>query len=486
MSQREAAQELLKRRTARRSLLAFTEYTKSDFQPGDHHRVICDALEQVERGEIDRLIIEAPPRHSKSLLATRQFPAWFLGRNSAKQIITASYGKDLSTDFGRDVRDLVASPAYQRLFHVALRADVKAASKWHTSNGGVYNACAVGSATTGLGGHILICDDPIKNREEADSQKHRDKIWRWYTSTFYTRLMPGGAIVIILTRWHEDDLAGRLLAQEDGDTWHRVRLPAITNEHTDNEQALWPGWYPLDALHRIRKQLTAGNCRDWHAMYQQEPTQEQGTYFQREWFQRYKPSELPSNLHKYGASDYAVSEGQGDFTEHGVFGVDAKGNLYVVDWWSRQSAADAWIDAMLDLWQEHKPFAWFGESGVIEKAIAPLLSLRIRERRVFCRAEWLPSMADKTIRARAFQAMAAQGRVFVPSTPEGDRLIEQLVKFPSGKFDDAVDVCSLMGRAIDQAHPAIVKREEPAQLDRWARLSRQQKQSASSGDWKTA
>lgn len=484
----EAALELLRRRRARQSLLAFTQYTKPDFQPSGHHKIICDALERVERGEIDRLIIEAPPRHTKSELATRRFPAWYLGRNSSKQIITASYGKDLSTDFGRDVRDIVSSLEFQKLFPVQLREDVAAASKWHTNNGGIYNAVAVGSAVTGKGAHCLIIDDPIKNREEADSETIREKVWRWYTSTAYTRLMPGGSIILILTRWHEDDLAGRLLEQQQqgqGDKWHHIKLPAIENEHTDHEKALWPQWYPLEALHRIRQQLTIGNCRDWYSLYQQTPTQEQGTYFQREWFKMYEPDELPKDLHKYGASDYAVSEGEGDFTEHGVFGLCPRMDLWVLDWWFAQAAADKWIESKLDLWTKHKPFAWFGEGGVIQKSVEPMLALRIRERRAYCRMEWLSSIHDKTIRARAFQAFAASGRVHIPNTVVGKRLVEQLMKFPQGKHDDAVDVCSLFGRAIDTTHPAIVQRSQPQDYDRWRSLSkRQHKEGAES--WRTA
>ena len=453
------------------------------FDVGEHHVEICEALERVERGEIDRLMIEAPPRHGKTELVSRRFPAWLLGRNNNKQIITATYGKDLSTDIGRDVRDIITSEEYGRVFPgTHLRKDVQAAHKWRTDTGGIYNATAVRSATTGLGSHVALIDDPHKDREEADSEIYREKVWRWYTSTLYTRLMPGGAIILIMTRWHEDDLAGRLLGQKDGDSWVRIKLPAIAQEHTNNEQALWPSRFPLPTLRRIRKQLTAGQSRDWFALYQQEPTQEQGDYFRREWFHWFKDN--PKDLHLYGASDYAVTDGGGDFSEHGVFGLNPLNDVYILDWWFGQTSSDVWIDTKLDMVAKHKPLAWFGEGGVIQKAVQPMLTMRGRERKIYFRMEWLASIHDKAIRARSFQAMAASGRVWLPDNPMGHRLVEQLIKFPAGKYDDAVDVCSLFGRALDQTHPAIVKRE-PANgpPDRWRDLSKSRRNGAET--WRT-
>lgn len=454
------------------------------FQAGAHHSIICKALERVYRGEIDRLIIEAPPRHTKSELATRRFPAWCLGHDPALQIISASYGADLARDFGRKVRDIVASREYQALFPgVDLRAGVKAADHWETSAGGEYTAAGVGGPITGRGAKIGIIDDPLKNQQEADSETYRERVWDWYTSTFYTRKMPGFRVVLILTRWDEDDLAGRLLAAQEkgGDRWHRVKLPAIANEGTTKERALWPAWYPLGELHRTRK---AVGPRVWRALYQQEPTADEGGYFKRDWFNWYEPKDLPRDLHRYGASDYAVTADDGDFSEHGVFGVNFSNDVYVIDWWFGQTTSDVWIDRKLDLVALHKPLAWFGEAGVIQKAIEPMLTLRWRERKIYFRMEWLTSIHDKVIRARAFQAIAASKRLYLPNTPMGHRLAEQLVKFPSGKYDDAVDVCSLFGRALDQTHPAIVKRDPtPTEKDRWRELSKSRRQGE--GSWRT-
>ena len=445
---------MLKARTSRNSLLAFTEYTNPLYARAQHHEQIAAKLEAVERGEIDRLMIFMPPRHGKSELASRKFPAWYLGRNPNKQIIAASYNSDLANDFGRDVRNLVAEQEFQQVFpSVNLRQDSSAANRMHTNHNGIYIAAGVGTASTGRGAHLFLIDDPFKDREEADSAARRDIVWRWYASTAYTRLMPGGAIVLIQTRWHEDDLAGRLLEQQ-ADEWDVLDLPAINKDG----EALWPEWYDVPALERIKR--TVGP-REWSALYQQRPQPDDGTFFQRAWFDEWQS---PPALRYYGTSDYAVTDGGGDYTVHRVWGIDAAGDVYRIAGYREQATSDKWIEAKLDLIAKYKPLCWFGEGGVIQKAIEPMLKRRMRERNVHCRLEWLPSVADKPTRARSFQAMAATGRVhFEP----GADLSEFLV-FPAGKHDDDVDCASLIGRAIDQAHPAIVQppKDKPKR-DRW-------------------
>ena len=263
--------ELARRSRASHSLLAFTEFTHPSWQSGAHHARICDALEAVERGELKRLMITAPPRHTKSELASRRFPAWYLGRHPDRQVIGCSYNGDLATDIGRSVRNIVGSQEYAHLFPTRVMADSRAAERWSTERGGMYIGAGIGGTITGRGAHLGIIDDPLKNREEAESETVREKIWAWYTSTFYTRLMPGGAIVVVMTRWHDDDLGGRLLQQPG---WTLLEMPAITDG-----AALWPEWYPLDVLHDI--QHTIGP-RDWSALYMQRPQVDTGDYFKRE------------------------------------------------------------------------------------------------------------------------------------------------------------------------------------------------------------
>jgi predicted phage terminase large subunit-like protein len=456
---------------AREKLLAFTEYCNPLYQSANHHRLICEKLEQVERGEIDRLMIFMPPRHGKSELASKQFPSWFLGRNPEKQVITASYASELASAFGRDVRNAIASEAFREVFSgVSLSPDSEAKNRFNTNCNGVYVAAGVGAGITGKGAHLALIDDPFKDRQEADSEVTREAVWNWYTSTLFTRLMPGGAVVLIQTRWHEDDLAGRLLEaqgrKEDGGEWEVLELPAIRDGN-----ALWPEWYNLEALERIRNSI---GPRDWSALYQQRPQPDEGGFFQRGWFQTW--DKLPK-LRIYGTSDYAVTDGGGDYTVHRVWGVDAEDNVYRLDGWRGQTTADEWVERKIDLIAKHKPLAWFGEGGVIRRAVEPMLTRRMRERKIYCRMEWIPSIHDKPTRARGFQSRAAMGKVFFE---KGADTSEYLV-FPAGKHDDEVDTGSLLGLVLDQAHPAILatKHASTNPPDLWGR------QKGSADSWKT-
>lgn len=435
-----------RRELARRHLLDFAPQIVFDYQPAAHHALICERLEAVERGDIDRLMIAMPPRHGKSQLASRLFPAWCLGRNPRTQIIAASYNSDLANDFGRDVRNIVGSQEFSDIFPgVSLSVDSKAANRMNTNKGGTYIAAGVGTAVTGRGARIALIDDPFKDRAEADSERIRDSVWAWYQSTLYTRLMPGGAVVVINTRWHDDDLSGRLL--NGNDKWELLELPAINS----NGEALWPEWYPLDALDRIRNNI---GPREWSALYQQQPQPDEGTYFQREWFKHW---ETRPALNIYASSDYAVTEDGGDWTVFAIWGVAPNGDLYRLKQWKAQATPDVWIDQQCEMIKEWKPLAWFGEAGVIQKAIEPMLRRRMRETGAHCRLEWVSSITDKPTRARSFQARAAMGKVlFEPGADLGEFL-----RFPAGKHDDEVDVASLIGRVIDEMHPAIVRTVAP-------------------------
>lgn len=452
---------------ASRSLLRFTEYTNPVYYRAEHHEKIAAKLEAVESGKIDRLMIFMPPRHGKSELASKRFPAWCLGRNAHRQIIAASYNSDLASDFGRNVRNIVGSPEFGQVFpDVSLAVDSAAANRMNTNKGGAYVAAGVGTAITGRGADIALIDDPFKDREEADSQRRRDLVWDWYRSTLFTRLMPGGAVVLIQTRWHEDDLAGRLLEAE-GDQWDVLELPALSEG-----KALWPAWYDVPTLERIRDTI---GPREWSALYQQKPQPDEGTFFRREWFKEWE--NLPA-LRYYGTSDYAVTDGGGDYTVHRIWGIDASGAIYRVDGWRGQSTSDVWIERKLDLIAKYKPLAWFGEGGVIQKAIEPMLKRRMQDRKVYCRLEWLSSVSDKPTRARSFQAWAASGRVYFE---RGADLSEFLV-FPAGKHDDDVDTASLIGRALDQAHPAMIaETRDDKPRDRWDRAFKETEEA----DWKT-
>jgi predicted phage terminase large subunit-like protein len=475
-----AARELLRRMDGQETLIGFTEYTFDRYRTAAHHRIIAEQLERVERGEIDRLMLLVPPRHGKSELASNRFPAFYLGRQPQKQFIAVSATAELADDFGRNVRNIIGSQEYRALFDTRLAEDSQAKGKWHTADGGVFYSLGIGGTVMGRGGDVILIDDPYASMQDALSETTRKKVWDWYNGTAYNRLMPGGKIVVINHRMHEDDLSGKLLAQQaaGGDKWEVVELPAISQ----SGEALWPDAYPIDALERIKRNTLP---RYWSALYQQRPQPDEGTYFKREWFKRYSKGELPANLHIYGSSDYAVTEDGGDFTVHRVWGVDVGGGIWLIAGWRGQSTADVWIERLVDLIGAHKPLAWFGEAGVIAKTIEPMLRRRLTERGLGARLEWLPSIHDKPTRARGFQARAAMGKVHLPDDLDGSLVLDEYLRFPAGKWDDEVDTASLVGRALDEMHPAIAQTEtinpNPPDLDRWRK-----RQSNDEGDWRTA
>lgn len=378
------------------------------------------------------------------MLVSEFFPAWYLGRNPDRYVITSSYAQELSDDFGRKVRNQMLDPMHQGIFpECRISQDSQAASRFTTKQGGSYFAVGVGGPTTGRGAHLFLIDDPIKNRKDAESEVKRKDLKDWYKSVAYTRLMPNAAIAIIATRWMEDDLTGWVLKEHSHENWTVIDLPAI-----DKGNPLWPEAYPLEDLERIKK--TIGQ-REWNSLYMQNPMPEEGDYFQRHMFKWYEPQHLPKHLNKYGASDYAVTDGNGDYTEHGVIGVSPDNDVYFLDWWDGQTASDVWIDTEIDLITRHRPLIWAGESGPIRRSIEPFLLRRMNERRAFCRLEWLASIHDKPTRARSFQALAANGKVYLPTGADwATDLFNQLLRFPAGALDDKVDVCSLFGRLLDQ------------------------------------
>lgn len=321
MTPQRAAKELLRRTDATGDLIEFTEYTFPKYRTAAHHRLIAAQLERVERGEIDRLMLLVPPRHGKSELASKRFPAWYLGRRPDRQFLSVSATSDLATDFGREVRNIIAGPEYRAIFDTTLAEDSQAKGKWHTSAGGVYYAIGIDGSVMGRGGDVILIDDPFENMKSGQSELERKNVWDWYTGTIYNRLQPGGAIVVINHRMHEDDLSGRLLAQQaaGGDQWEVVQLKALS----DAGAALWPESYPTEALDRIRRNSQA---RDWSALYQQNPTPDDGDYFKADWLKPYEQKQLPARetLRVYGGSDYAVTADGGDYTVHAVVGLDRK------------------------------------------------------------------------------------------------------------------------------------------------------------------
>lgn len=441
-----AARELLNRRQAKTSIFGYIDYLELGFAPAFHHRLLLRELEAVVHGECSRLLVCMPPGAGKSQYSSIIYPAWYLGRNPTHSIIAASHTQELAERFGRRVRNLYASMEHRNVFGCGVAADSGAAGRWETERGGEYFAVGVGGSVAGRRCDCGIVDDPTRSREDADSDRSRERVWQWWVSDFLPRLKPGAAQILIQTRWHEDDLAGRILERER-DQWRVIELPmeALPNDPLGRRpgERLWPEWFTEEQVEQAKRDVRA-----WNALYQQRPASEEGDYFKATWFGTYK--ELPKEAVKYGASDYAVTEGSGDYTEHGVFAVDAQSNVYIVDWWRGQTTADVWIERQCDLIRKHSPACWFGESGPIKRATEPYLLRRMNERRTFCRLEWLPSLAEKTARCRSFQARAAMEKVFLPEEAAWkSELLGQLLRFPAGKYDDGVDVCSLIGRGLE-------------------------------------
>ena len=452
--------ELLARRKARQSLPAFIEYLDFGFQFAAHHQLLMSELEKLERGETQKLMVLMPPGSAKSTYASVLFPPWFIGRNPGMSVLGISNTTDLAERFSRRVRNIVSTKKFSNVFtDDGVREDSAAAGNWETKKGSEFFAAGVGSAIAGRRADLGLIDDPIKTRQEADSERVRNTQWDWYVNDFLTRLKPHARQVVIQTRWHEDDLGGRILERER-DEWRIIEIPmeAIGDDALGREpgERLWPDWFTEDMIRTAKM-----DTRAWNALYQQRPTPDEGDYFKQQNFNDYDIA--PSDLHIYGASDFAVTDGGGDFTEHGVFGVDVSGNVYVLDWWRGQKTSDVWIESMIDMIRDHEPLIWFGEAGPIRRAIEPFLMRRMSERKAPCRIEWLPSIADKETRARSIQAVAYTKQLLFPKYASWKAEVQrQLLQFPAGKYDDAVDVFSLIGRGMQMiAKPRRKKEARP-------------------------
>lgn len=465
------AAESIKR--AQTSLGAFIEYLDIGFTPAAHHKLLISHLEAVERGELQRLMVLMPPGSAKSTYASVLFPPWFMGRHSKDSILGISNTSDLAERFSRRARNVVTLERYRKVFGFGVSEETKAAGSWENERGGEFFAAGVGGAIAGRRADLGLIDDPIKTREEADSDRIRAKQWEWYVNDFSTRLKPGARQILIQTRWHEDDLGGRILERE-ANRWTVVKLPmvAVASDPLGREpgERLWPEWFTDEMVGQAKL-----DPRAWNALYQQDPAPEEGDFFQSDDFGEY--IDLPERLHFYGASDYAVTEGGGDYTEHGLAGLDFNGDMYVTDWWRKQAGSDVWIEKQCDMILQRKPMIWFGEGGPIKRAIEPFLKRRMQERQAYCRLEWLPSIADKVVRARPIQARCAMGKVYLPKfAPWKADLLSQLMRFPAGKYDDGVDVMSLFGRGLEFAltpkppsNPTPVAVARPRSRNSWMR-----------------
>ena len=495
ISPQQAALELLRRQRARASLV---EYARSIDIPGApviedpenehfqtvetslalHHRLMLEQIQRTMTTPMGRLMIFGPPGMAKSSYVSVVSPAWAMARTPGYRIILASYASNIAWKQSRKARALVRQPRHVAIWkdRPILANDQKAVPQWSLSNGSEFMAAGILAGITGNRANGIIMDDPVAGREAADSEVIRQKTYDEYIDSVTTRLLPGGWIIMVQTRWHEDDLAGRILPEDykgesgrilcrDGQWWTVLNIPAKAEREDDPlgrqpGEYLWPEWFPVE--HWAQWEHNPRAARTWASLYMQRPTAGEGLEFKREWFKWYDPDVEPGQLGGrpraltlYGASDYATKEDKGDFTEHGIVGLDQQkdgANFWFLDWWYGQKTTDVTIAAATALIHRHHPRRWWNEGGPIDNAISPALRRAMQEHQppVHVTIEPLTSVKNKAVKLSSFQARAAAGKVYMPlKRPWATRLVDQLCAFPAGKYDDAADVCGLIGRGVD-------------------------------------
>lgn len=426
----------------RYSLIDFSIITNRNYKPTWFHEIIASKLEAVERGEIKRLMIFMPPRNGKSLLATINFPAWYLGRNPEKEIITASYSGELAQNFGGKTRDLVDGEIYKLIFNVQLKSDEQSKAKWCTNKGGSYTSVGIGGAITGRGANVLLIDDPIKNREEASSEVIRNKHWDWYTSTAYTRLEKDGTIILILTRWHIDDLAGRLLKkqQEGGEKWEVIRFPAIAevdDQYRKEGEPLWSDKYNLGALDQIKQTI---GPYDWSALYQQTPIMSELQEFKPAWYHYRTRVEIEKlNTRNFLTIDTAMSKADSaDYCGFCENYVDKENKWNIAGYRIRFNAKEL-VDYMFTL-HEKRNFEKIGiEKTAYTWGLKPFIDEEMRKRGKFLPiVELEHKQISKEIRIRGLIPRYSSGSVYHLEGECRDLEGEQ-ASFPQSVHDDATD-----------------------------------------------
>lgn len=456
-----------------------------------HHKLLIDKLEDIESGKVRRMMVFMPPGSAKSSYASVVFPAWYMGKKKRRNVGVATYATDLARKVGRRVRSIIRQPVYRDIFSTGLSADQGAANEWALENGNEFMGAGILAGWTGNRLDGIVIDDPVKNQEEASSPVIQKKVRDEYDFSLKSRLKPNGWVLLILTRWDENDLAGQILPEKwdgesgsilcrDGLVWEVVCIPAEAEKNDilgrKPGEMLWPEWFGKDPEFWTSARR---NVRLWSSLYQQRPSPADGTFFEKGWFKRYRPGEEPKNLKFYLTSDHAPTDNEtSDPSVCRVWGLNERHDIYLMDGFSHRKTMDVTADRIVGnkndrqrdptrpeyegLIRKWKPFAWFPEDDNNWKTAEPFILRRMRDEGQFVRiAPISPHGSDKAAKAQSFQGMAAMGCVFIPEGPEGDAIIDQMVKFPAGAHDEEIDVAGIMGRAIAMAHPALAPEAPP-------------------------
>ena len=458
---------LAEREKARKEFLSFVKKVWPNFIEGAHHKRMAAAFERVARGECKRLIINMPPRHTKSEFASYLLPAWFLGNFPGKKVIQTSHTAELAVGFGRKVRNLVDQDVYTEIFPgVGLQADSKAAGRWNTNRGGDYFAIGVGGAVTGKGADILIIDDPHSEQEAAlaaSNPEVYDKVYEWYTSGPRQRLQPGGSIVIVMTRWAQRDLTGQVLkadAQRGGEGWEVIEFPAIL----PSGNPVWPGFWSLTELEALREELP--NAK-WQAQYQQNPVGNESAIVKRDWWQWWEEDDPPTCEFVLQSWDTAFEKNnRADYSAGTTWGIfnnlkdGGRPNIILLNTYKKRVEFPDLKKDVLQQYKEYNP-----DALIVEKKAsgAPLIyDLRAMGIPV---QEYTPSKGqDKIARLNSVSDIIASGKVWVPQTRWAEELVDEVAAFPSGEHDDLVDATTLALMRFRQGGFLRLPTDEPEEI----------------------
>ena len=441
----EMAQEYmasLQREAAQQDFMKFVGEMWPGFINGAHHKVMAQKFQDIAEGKCRRLIINMPPRHTKSEFASYLLPAWFLGKFPGKKIIQCSNTAELAVGFGRKVRNLVGSEQYARIFpNVSLRSDSKAAGRWSTNSNGEYFAIGVGGTVTGKGADLLIIDDPHSEQEAAIANTNPevyDKVYEWYGSGPRQRLQPGGSIIVVMTRWSKRDLTGKILKssiERDGDTWEIIDFPAIL----PSGKALWPQFWRLEELQALKEELPVSK---WNAQYQQQPTSEEGALVKREWWQEWTLEKPPVCEYIIQSWDTAYTKNErSDYSACTTWGVfylnedEMQPNIILLDAFKERLEFPELKERALQYYKEWEPDVFIVEA----KAAGSPLIFELRRMGIPV-SEFTPTRGnDKIARMNSVTDLFASGKVWAPRKRWAEEVIEEMAAFPNSEHDDLVD-----------------------------------------------